>query len=144
MTPRSVSDLLAEQPEEALRAMRDAVARELNRLTLEAEQIDEALAKHARRSRSGGRRSDRITREQVLEVVRATNRAMTTAEVHDALVSQGLEASPNSIRNHLARLVDQNEALVRLPDGRFAPAPTRVPDFAPAAPQTANDDDIPF
>jgi hypothetical protein len=130
VAPRSVIDLLAEQPEEALLAMREAVQKELARLTVEAQQIDQAIAKNSRRNRGG---SDRLTREQVFEVVKQAGGPASPAAVHKILAAQGVDASLNSVRNHLTRLVDKNGWLIRMGDGTFIPAPK------PPA-----DDDIPF
>jgi hypothetical protein len=143
MAPRSVIDLLADQPEEALVAMRDAVGKELARLTVEAQQIDQALARKGRKNRVGGQR---LTREQVFEVIERAAVPLTPPEVFERLSEQGLTASLNSVRNHLSRLVEQNGWLVRLQDGRFAISPEKLlerqpdqPTFVPAA-----DEDVPF
>jgi response regulator of citrate/malate metabolism len=153
MRPRSVTDLLAEQPEEALLAMREDVQKELSRLTLEAQQIDAALAKLSRKNR-GGRRprggSDRLTREQVFEAVEQAQTPVTPTEVHEALLAQGLNATPNAVRNHLIRLVDQNGWLMRTDGGRFAVSFDKLLESVsetPTSTQTSTqtvDDEIPF
>jgi hypothetical protein len=145
VAPRSVTDLLAEQPEEALLAMRERVQRELSRLTLEAMQIDEALTKVTRRNR-GGRRprggAERLTREQVFEVVERASGALTPSEVQEALTAQGVSTSLNSVRNHMDRLVKQNGWLVRLDDGRFTVSPEKAIGLLDT--QVSADDDVPF
>lgn len=143
MALQSVVDLLAEQPEEALQAMRDAVQKELARLTVEVQQIDQALSKKSRRNRSAA--GGRLTREQVWEVVRSAALPLTPSEVHTLLAQEGSTASLNSVRNHLARLVDKNGMLARYPDGKFGlhfdgTEPADEPVFVHSDPN----DDIPF
>lgn len=122
-------DLLTEQSDETLAAMLDSVEAELARLTVEKRQIEQARARKSRRTGSG----ERLTREQVFDVVRSAAHPVTAPEVHELLASDGLTASLNSVRNHLLRLVDKNGWLVKLDDGRYAPALRR-----------SEDDDIPF
>lgn len=138
--PKTVIDLLAEQPDDELLRMREVnrheVARareELSRLEVEGRQIDQALA---RRGRGGS--ANRITREQVFDAAQhAVSSPMTATEVRDALVDAGYDVSLNAIRNHLNRLVERGQ-LKREKDGRYAVPVTRDSDFGPA------DDDIPF
>jgi len=141
---RSVVDLLAEQSEEALKRMRDDVRTELARLTVEADQIDQALARKNRRARTGG---GRLTREQVLDLVTTARRPLTVAEVHERVTSGGVEVTLNAVRNHLTRL-EEDGRLVRLPDNRFGRpfVPTRDPESIAPEPDSgeADDDDIPF
>jgi hypothetical protein len=121
--------------------MLDAVKKELRRLTVEADQIEQAITKKTRRTRSGG---GRLTRDQVYDIVRAAEKPLTPAEVHELVRQQGVNASLNAVRNHLIRLADQNGSLTRTDDGRFMASfvPPRVGepgDFAAGA-----NDDIPF
>jgi hypothetical protein len=135
VTPRSVVDLLAEQPEEALRAMRERAAVELARLSVEVRQIDEAIAKKARKSRASG--SKRLTREQVLDAVIRADRPVTAAEVYELLSAEGVATTPNSVRNHLLRLVELHGALEKTGEGNYLPT-------AKAFLRSPTDDDIPF
>ena len=130
MAPRSVIDLLAEQPDETLAAMLDSVESELARLTVEKRLIEQARARKARRG-SGG---ERLSRQEVFEAVREAGKPVTAPEVHSLLSVDGHKASLNSVRNHLARLVDENGWLVKLEGGHYAPALI----------STSEDDDIPF
>lgn len=140
--PKTVIDLLSEQPEDELLKMRDVnrqeVARaqeELSRLQVEGRQIEQAL----RRGRIGSG-SGRITREQVYEAASRVEPPMTAAEVKEALAVEGFETSINAIRNHLNRLVDRGQ-LERDEDGRYVVlAATPASDFGPPP----ADDDIPF
>lgn len=145
--PRNVIDLLVEQSEEALMMMLDAAKAELTQRAIEVKQIEEALARKTRRNR-GGTSGSRLTKEQVFAVVDRSDEPLSPAQVHEALVEQGVPASLNSVRNHLARLVDQHGWLRRTDEGRFVGDPepkVSVPlvdlDDFPAA---AKDDDIPF
>lgn len=131
MPIRSVTDLLAEQPEEALLRMREAAKEQLDRLTVEIQMIDQALARKSRRGSPGGR----LTRQQVYDVVAQAGRPVKPAEVHQLIVEAGVNASANSVRNHLARMHEDGE-LGRLDDGSYA-----VISILPAA---SADDDIPF
>jgi DNA-binding transcriptional ArsR family regulator len=156
--PRSVIDLLAEQPDEALLAMQEAVKSELARLTIEAQQIEQALAKKSRRRPSAG---NRLTRENVYEAVEVIDSPVTPSEVHAFFTERGYDVSLNSVRNHLSRLVEKDGALVRLDDGRFATryvaareaarevARSADADFVPSAlsaefAPSATDDNVPF
>jgi len=145
--PRNVIDLLSEQSEESLLAMLDAAKAELTQRAIEVKQIEEALARKTRRNRGGG--GSRLTKEQVFAVVDQADGPLSPAEVHEALTDQDLPASLNSVRNHLARLVDQHGWLLRTDDGRFVSDPepaigkaSSTTDDFPAA--TTADDDIPF
>jgi DNA-binding transcriptional ArsR family regulator len=138
---RTVADLLAEQSEETLRQMHESLKSELARLTVELQQVDEALAKKTRKARaaSGG---GRLSRDQVYEVMREATSPKTPADVQAQLLRLGYSVTPNAVRNHLRRL--EGEGLLRR-DGneysvqaiQFVPPPT-VP-----VPQT-EDEDIPF
>lgn len=150
VAPRDVVDLLADEPPETLAAMLASVQSKLAHLTIEAQLIEAAQAKQSRRNRSGGGSggSRRLTKEQVFAVVDRSDEPMSPAQVHEALKEQGLPASLNSVRNHLARLVDQHGWLRRTDDGRFVgdPEPVVRP-FVPAAadfPAATADEDIPF
>jgi|SRR5581483_12131219 len=135
---RSVTDLLSEQSEETLLRMQESVEAELARLSVEAQQIEQALAKQARRQRSNGRGT--LSKEQVFEVVERLGNPVTATEVHSLLKNgQGIDVSLNAVRNHLNRLVDKWHWLVRDDDGRYAPASPNDPDFG-----AAGVDDIPF
>jgi hypothetical protein len=135
VAPKSVVDLLSEQPPEALTAMLETARAEhktaqgeVERKRAEVQLIEEALAK-ARRRAGGGR----LTREQVYEAVSQAEVPVTLEEVHAILADQGATATPNSVREHLRRLVEKNGTLVRHDDGRYAPV------FVKTA-----DEDIPF
>lgn len=144
MTPRSVIDLLRDQPEETLLAMRSAIQEELARLQVELGQVDTALARRPRRSArpvkatvyggSNGRRAV-LTRQMLFEFVKELGRPVSPPEVMRAYAERGVTVSSNSVRNSLARLVEIDGLLVRIEDGRYTPA-----DQAAAANRTeAND-----
>lgn len=130
-----MTDLLVEQSEETLLEMRERVRGELARLTVEAQQIEEALAKKGRRSRGGGSGGGTVTRKQVLDVVEQAGVPMSPVDVQRVLGERGLDVTINAIRNHLLRLVQQNGALIRDEDGRYVPT---EPVFFAAS------DDVPF
>lgn len=121
--PRGIVDLLAEQSEEALRLMRDTAKAELARLTVEVEQIEEALARKTRKQRTGG---GRLSRQQVFNIVWMSGRPVTAAEVREEIATQGVTVTLNAVRNHLNRLVDDDRRLMRYADGRFGMPLARV------------------
>ena len=121
--------------------MREAVQRELARLTVEAQQIDQALARKGRKARGGG---ERLTREQVFEVIERAGSPLSPAEVHERLIDQGATASLNSVRNHLGRLADQNGWLMRMEDGRFMISPEKLGEINRATVLESPENDIPF
>jgi hypothetical protein len=123
---KSVVDLLAEQPEPVLLQMRATIRADLERLSVEAQQVDAALAKKARRggSRSAGAgapdRGEGLTRWQVYEVVKALGRPVAPPEVRDALREQGHpHVTTPQVRSHMFRLADVNKSLIRLPDSTY-------------------------
>jgi len=99
--------------------MREAVRSEQGRLEVEALQIEDALAIQARRNRGKSGGGNRLSRAQVLDVVERAERPLTAAEVQAFLSADGLNASLNAVRNHLARLEENDRRIVRTPDGRF-------------------------
>ena len=103
--------------------------KELFRATVELQQIDQALAKKARK-RGAGERLDRAT---VFDLVKVLGTA-SPAEVHAELEGAGYASTPNAVRNHLRRLADDG-ALDRDDDGKYA---------VPAIFVGPADDDIPF
>ena len=130
-------DLLTEQSEESLKKMRDALSAELARLqaelarlTVEVKQVDEALARKTRRSRTGG---GRLTREQVFNLVWMSDTPLTAADVRQLVAEQGIPATLNAVRNHLNRLVDEDKRLMRFPDNRYG-LPTLEGEPAPPPP----------
>jgi hypothetical protein len=72
-------------------------------------------------------------------------REVAAADVVKLLAENGIEASPNAVRNHLARLQEKGE-LIRVGDRYAIPARTG---YIPATaagdfPTSPTDDDIPF
>jgi hypothetical protein len=127
--PRSVIDLLTEQPEDVLIKMRDSIRTELSRLTVEAQQVEQAIAKKSRRRPSSAQASNnghssgkrKLSRQKVFEIVVQAGHPLSTNEVVERLAAEGIEiSSPNSVRNHLIRLVEINHWLSRTSDSRFA------------------------
>jgi hypothetical protein len=135
----NVIDLLAEQPEAYLQKMLAGVREDLARLTVEAQQIEEALAKKSRRGRTGG---GNLTREQVYGLVVSAGQPVAPADVYELVAKSGITASLNAVRNHLARLADKDHRLQRTLDGRFA-APFGAHANEESA-DTETDLDIPF
>lgn len=126
MPPKSVIDLLRDQPEETLVAMRDSLQADLSRIQVELRQIEEALS---RRGRRGGKRLGRpplgdnvtsVTRQELLAFVGELGHPVTPAEVIRAYSDRGVTVSANSIRNSLHRLLELDHLLVRLDNGRYA------------------------
>lgn len=126
-------DLLAARPEHELRKMRDKAAAQVKRLEVEIEQLDEALARQARRSAraSGTARSD--TRQRVLDVIRDHGEPMTPSQVIAALNAQGTPTPKSgAIHNMMGRLVHEGD-LVREAGQYDLPGRSDVPDINVAA-----------
>jgi hypothetical protein len=136
-TPRNVIDLLAALDEPDLLAMREVNRQELARLTVEAQQIEQALTRKSRRNgrgiRSGG---GQVTRAQVYELARDAAQPVTAPVVTRLFADRGIDTSVNAVRNHLVRLVDDGK-LMRLEDGSYT-VDSQDTGFASA------DHDIPF
>lgn len=138
--PRTVVDLLADQPVEALKQMRDVnraehsrVQAELGRLKVEAEQIEQALKRV-------GSRDSRVTQDDVLAAALDAEPPFTVAAVASILAERGRDATTNAIRNHLNRLVSDRRALRKHEDGRYS----AVTPPASERSLSTGDEDIPF
>jgi hypothetical protein len=141
---KSVVDLLAEQPEPVLIQMRDNFKADLARLRVEIEQVEQALTKKARRGgrtpggRAAGESRKGLTRWQVFQVVKDEGRPMSPSEVRDVLHVQGLtHVTTAQVRNHLTRLHEVNNSLVKLPDATYV-----VPGGNGGVPKTEADDPL--
>jgi hypothetical protein len=119
-----VVSLLAERPEHELQAIREKARAEVERLQVEIDQIDQALAKQqqaARRTPRRGRRSSASggTRERVLGAVAAADGdTISPAEIIAALRSEGSTVTSGAIRNMIRRLMDEGE-IVRIREGAY-------------------------
>lgn len=127
--PKSVIDLLKEQPEETLVEMRTAILNELGRLRVELEQVEEALSKKTRRRKPSGpgdaNGRTTVTREQVYEAVKAGGRPMKPSEVRDAFAALGIAVTTNALRNSLRRLYD-DQRLNRDEENRYFVQPSET------------------
>jgi hypothetical protein len=108
--PKTVAALLAQQEEDVLTEMLRSTVAEIQRLTLEQAQLEEALGR--KRSRRGarspgeaGRQQSGVKRQDVYKVVFEKSEPTTPAEVRHQLLVQGYEISGAAVRNHLRRLV---------------------------------------
>lgn len=111
-----VAALLAERPAHELLESRAKAQAELARLTVEVEQIDQALAKQAqqqaRRPGTRGRRKGASggTRERVIQVVRAApGDTISPAQIIAAMRADGSSVSSGAIRNMIRRLVEEGD-----------------------------------
>jgi len=116
-----VVDLLAQQPEEELLALRAEAERAVQRLQVEIEQIDEALARVGRRRTArdsqGGPKTS--TRRRVMDVIGEGGRAMSPAEVIEALNAQNLPTPKSgAIHNMIGRLAREGD-LAKVGDGLY-------------------------
>jgi hypothetical protein len=119
---------------------------EVARLTVEAQLLDQALAKLKRSNASAGRGT--VTGDQVLEAAKQAEPPFTAPDVRDIFAQQGLEVTANAVRNHLNRLAERG-FLNRRDDGFVVVLAD--PPFIPAGATTADvdfgggsDEDIPF
>lgn len=131
-TPATLSDmsqyvvsLLAERPEYELREIRGQARAEVDRLLVEIDQIDQALAKQAQQAARRTPRSTRRasasggTREMVLNALGAAGDDTTSpAQVIAALRNGGSTVQSGAIRNMIRRLVDEGE-IVRVGEGAY-------------------------
>jgi hypothetical protein len=120
-----VVSLLAQRPAHELQESRDKARAEVARLTVEIEQIDQALAKQGQRqSRRSGPRGRRKgvsggTRERVLDAVRsAPEDTITPAQIIAAVREGGAIVGAPAIRNMIRRLMDDDE-IVRIREGVY-------------------------
>lgn len=124
-------DLLREQPDEVLDAMHASVQSELQRLTVELRQIEEAQARRrarrgtssssTQRSATNGRRSG-VSRRDIYEHFRKVlgpGRSYAPHEVREMFTEMGFPLSANAARNSLARLVDVDDLLERDEEGLY-------------------------
>jgi hypothetical protein len=67
-----------------------------------------------------------LTRQAVLEFVRALGYPVNASEVRDAYGDRGIVVSSQSIGRSLARLADREHLLVRTSDRRYVAAPSEA------------------
>jgi hypothetical protein len=114
----TVADLLAARPEHELRELLDKTAAQLKRLEVEIEQLQDALARQARRSgrgRAGGGRSN--IRERVFEILERAPGPLTPKQI---LAAMG-EDTPRreALYNTLSRMASEREGLLVRADGAY-------------------------
>lgn len=122
--PSLVVTLLAERSPAELAGLRDKMQTELNRLSVELEQVEAALVLQARTAKpqpvGGGRRvGSSAIRKRVLEIVGASPEPISPAEIRSALAEQGgAQPAANSIYSIVKRLSAQG-ALRKVADGQY-------------------------
>jgi hypothetical protein len=123
---RTLTALLASQPEEDLVEMRDGIRSEIERLQTELSFVEEALNRKPRRgSRTGprkttARRQIGLPREELFRLIAALGRPVTAPEVRDMLAERGIEMRTEAVRTGMLRLVEKDKKLVRVGEGRYA------------------------
>jgi hypothetical protein len=132
---KTLASYLADRPEEQLKEMlsgiqqkRERIQQEDKDLEFEERLVEQAITRRARRTGSAG--SGRVTREQVFQIVSDNVPAHFKApEALAAMKAQDIPMAPESLRQHLRRLVA---------DGRFGREGDRyVNPRAPEQPPTA-------
>jgi len=120
-----VVSLLAERPEHELREIRGKARADVDRLLVEIDLMDQALAKQAQQAARRTPRSTRRasasggTREMVLNTLGAAGGDTTSpAQVIAALREGGSTVKSGAIRNMIRRLVDEGE-VVRVGEGAY-------------------------
>ena len=116
-----IISLLAERPEDELRKLQREIQQELARLEVEAQQVEQALARKTRRSPSRStRRAPKAggTRKRLLDAVAAHDGPISPSEIIDALRQQGVTVSAGSIHNMIGRLTRGGE-LTRVAEGQY-------------------------
>jgi hypothetical protein len=144
-----VVSLLAERPEDELRAIHEKARAEVARLQVEIDQIEQALAKQAqqqaRRSPRPSRRKTASggTRERVLEAVRGADDTISAAQIIAALRESGSSVTSGAIRNMVRRLVDDGE-IVRIREGAYKLTSRNGSDAEPTSGPTENGAHVPL
>jgi hypothetical protein len=113
---KTLASYLADRPEDQLQEMltgiqqkRERLQQEEKDLAFEERLVEQALSRKARRTSAVGGR--RVSREQVFQIVSAnTGRHFKAPEAMTAMIAEGVAMAPESLRQHLRRLVN---------DGRF-------------------------
>jgi hypothetical protein len=123
--PKSVIDLLRDQPDDVLDAMYESIRATVERLTVELRQIEEARSRRPRRTGTArptgnGRRSGVGRRDMYEEIKKlGPGRSYAPAEVRQMFTERGFSVSANAVRNSLARLVDVDGLLERDENGLY-------------------------
>lgn len=96
----------------------------MDRLRVELQQVEDALARQARRparsQRSSGQMDGKAgnTRQRIVAVLHDASEPMTPSEILAALKRDGPERSRGAVHNMLARLVDSGQ-IAKLGEGRY-------------------------
>jgi hypothetical protein len=132
---KTLASFLADRPQEELQHMltgiqqkREKIKEEDRNLAFEERLVEQALARKSRRTGSPG--GGRITRDQVFEMVSENvGRRFKAPDAKAVVNSHGIEVAPESLRQHLRRLVKDGK-FGR--DGDFYVNP-RAPEEPPVA-----------
>jgi hypothetical protein len=118
--PESISDLLAAQTTEALEAMLASLRFRITEIQIEMRMVERQLQKRRNARARSGKRAHVLKRDDVLAALRRIGRASppgVAALIND---EQGLGVTPNAVRNHLVRLVEDGDA-IKHEDGTYSP-----------------------
>lgn len=125
-----IVQLLSERSPAELEGMRERLRADLNRTTVELEQIEGAIRVQNRPARSnsprsGGRRGKASTRQRVLAVVGASETPIGPAAIKRAMEAEGgFVPSGGSLYSTVKRMTEQGE-LRKVADGEYTlPAKT--------------------
>jgi predicted HTH transcriptional regulator len=136
--PSTVVNLLAQLSEAELREMLSKLETEQARVTVEVEQVTEALSRKTRRS--GARPTQRsthrparpgATQKRILEAVASSDGPISPAQIIAAMEAKGTTPSRGSIHNTIGRLV-KNGLLTRLGEGQYQLASREDSDSGPS------------
>jgi hypothetical protein len=120
MTSSLIVSLLSERPTDELTRARDKMRAEVARLTVELEQVEEALARAARKGGKTPKRTAKAgtARAQVLDYFRRNDRPLSPAEVYGALRLEGFAGSKSAIYNAFGKLHADGE-IAKVNDGQY-------------------------
>ena len=103
-----IVQLLAQRPTPELQRARDQMRADISRLTVELEQVEEALTRQSRRTPRSARLPAQPggTKKHILDVVDAHSEPLLAAAIHEALEQEGFTGSRGTVHTTLGRLVN--------------------------------------
>lgn len=137
--PSYIATVLAERSPAELESIRDKARVELNRITVELEQVEEALTlqQRATKGRPQATKQPRAksgsSRERILKIVTASSGPMSPSQIRDAIAAEGgRQFAGGSLYAMIKRLTEEG-ALHKVSDGLYM-LPSPDDDSSPHGP----------